>query len=207
MDYDYVPQIDDIVVYFQQGHLACLEGGFPDNTNRFPGDIYPKLRPAERCKVLSVKYSFPEVHEDDESSVFCVLLLQLLPDQRGPDARVQVPGVFVEGDRVMAKYKGQYRYPGVITKANSRLSYAVQYDDGDFSKHVPAAHIEYQTFAVSYRRTQLAEFVIPVYRYERNRGKAPFTSGDRFHMRFDDGKDVTYKGMCRLPCALCLEKG
>jgi hypothetical protein len=29
VDDDYVPQPGDVVMYFHQGHLACLEGGYP----------------------------------------------------------------------------------------------------------------------------------------------------------------------------------
>jgi hypothetical protein len=54
--------------------------------------------------------------------------------------------------------------------------------------------MEYQTFSVSYRKTHLAEFVIPLYRYERNLGIAPWTSGDRFSMWFAGSDSQTYQG-------------
>lgn len=54
--------------------------------------------------------------------------------------------------------------------------------------------MEYQTFSVSYRKTHLAEFVIPLYRYERNVGIAPWMSGDRFSMWFAGSDIQTYQG-------------
>lgn len=65
---------------------------------------------------------------------------------------------------------------------------------GDFERRQPASQMEYQTFSVSYRKTHLAEFVIPQYRFERNIGNAQHLNGDRFSMWFAGGSNQTYQG-------------
>jgi hypothetical protein len=203
VDDDYIPQPGDVVIYFHQGHLACLEGGYPD-TSRFPLDMYKKLRTTEKCKVVSVKYQLPEPHDDEDQAVFCVLGLQVMPDDEQDDQRQarHRSGKFAEGDRVLANWGGKpVKYPGVVQRCNPDGTYAVKYDDGDFSKRVQAKNVESLSFEVSYRRTLLAEFVIPLYRYERNKGKRQFRPGDRFCMKFDkddtDGGMTIYRGA---PC-------
>jgi hypothetical protein len=159
----------------------------PDINNRFPLDDFKSLGPGEKCKVLSIKYQLPEPQEDEDHAVFCVLQLQIVPDDEH-DGQRQVrhrAGKFAEGDRVIAKWKGLHKFPGVITKCNPDGTYAVKYDDGDVSKGLQAKYIEFLSFTVSYRRTHLPEFVIPLYRYERNKNKPAFRRGDQIRMTFD----------------------
>ena len=131
IDDDFIPQVGDTIVYFHQGHLACLEGGFSDESSIFPLTDFPSMKPAELCRVLNVNYQFPAPNEDEEHSVFCVLLLQLLPEGRH-DEDLRHDGTFKVGDRVKARWKGKYRFPGVVVTCNGDNTYAIKFDDGEF---------------------------------------------------------------------------
>lgn len=142
IDDDYIPQVGDTVVYFHQGHLACLQGGFADESSYFPLTDFPSMKSTETCKVLSVNYQFPAPNEDEEHSIFCVLLLQLLPEGRH-DEDFRHDGTFRTGDRVRARWKGKYRFPGVVEACNGDNTYAVKFDDGTENKFL-AIHVCFQ---------------------------------------------------------------
>ena len=186
IDFGYVPQIGDFVMYFHQGHLSQLRE-YPDTTcDRWPWEVYCDMKTSEFCKIVAITYHFPAPNEGEDCAVFCQLQLQRQPENAQFKApRASVTG-FCVGDRVRAKWKNGYRFPGKIDAVNADGTYAVQYDDGDYEARQAADTIEFQNFVVSFRKTHLPEFVIPMYRYERNKGRGLLGPGDRFQMNFED---------------------
>jgi hypothetical protein len=83
-DQQYSPQIDDIVLYFPQGHLEHLQI-FPEGRTP-PWTSFPHKWPVVECKVLDVSYDFPSQSEHSrcESVVVNItLFLTGLPLQWG----------------------------------------------------------------------------------------------------------------------------
>ena len=71
----------------------------------------------------------------------------------------------------------------------------VNFVDGDVEEREPAGHILFQTFTVSIRhRTPLPEFVVPLFRYDRNQGHA-WAPGDR-NSRTQAARVAAYRARC-----------
>jgi len=190
VDHGYVPQIGDDVVYFRQGHEEQL-CDYPEAQCQRAHQPWEEfaLKPAEKCQITDIKYQIPATNEPPENSVYCILHLKRLPESLQPPK----PGrKFAKGQPVKARWQGGHRFPGVVEECNDDGTYVVQFDDGDREPAEPEDLIQAQTFVVSYRRTDLAEFVLPLYRYERHERNV-FGPGDRFKMLFEN-KPEPYQG-------------
>ena len=80
----------------------------------------------------------------------------------------------------------------MVVDCNDDGTYVLQFDDGDREQNEPEDMIHAQTFVVSLRRTDLAEFVLPLYRFERHEQNV-FGPGDRFKMLFE-GNPLPFEG-------------
>ncbi len=190
VDHGYVPQIGDVVVYFRQGHEEQL-CDYPEaqcQRAQQPWEEF-ELKPAEKCQIDDIKYQIPATNEPADNSVYCILHLKRLPENLQPPK----PGrKFAKGQPVKARWQGGHRFPGVVQECNGDGTYLLQFDDGDREPAEPEDLMQAQTFVVSYRRTDLAEFVLPLYRYERHERNV-YGPGDRFKMLFEDNPEP-YRG-------------
>ena len=190
VDHGYVPQIGDVVVYFRQGHEEQL-CDYPEAQCQRAQQPWEEfhLRSAEKCEIADIKYQIPATNENPDNSVYCLLHLKRLPDN------LQAPKagrMFAPGQPIKARWKGGHRFPGTVVECNDDGTYVVQFDDGDREPAEAEEMMQPQTFIVSHRRTELPEFVLPLYRYERHERNV-YGPGDRFHMLYEDNP-VPFQG-------------
>jgi WD40 repeat protein len=193
VDHGYVPQIGDVVVYFLQGHEEQL-CEFPEaqcQRAQQPWEEF-KLKAAEKCEITDIKYQIPATNEPAENKVYCILHLKRLPD----NLAVPKPGCkFAKGQPIKARWKKGHRFNGVVMECNDDGTYDVQFDDGDRENAEPEDMMFAQTFIVSFRQTDFAEFVLPLYRYERH--EHVYGPGDRFKMLYE-GEPEPYFGTVKI---------
>jgi hypothetical protein len=88
------------------------------------------MGPVEMCVVERVTFQLPPANEDDSHAIFAVVTLRRLSDRSGreaeaPNAVDRPQHKFSVGDKVKARWKGAFRFPGTITKCNADGTYVV----------------------------------------------------------------------------------
>ena len=192
VDAGYVPQLGDVVVYFVQGHQEQLME-YPEAQCQRAQQPWEELAlgAAEKCEVIDIKYQIPASNEPACNSVYCLLLLKRLSESL---ALPKAGRKFAKGQPVKARWMGAgraagHRFPGLVEECNEDGTYVVQFDDGDREEREPEDMMVAQTFVVAYRHaTDLAEFVLPLYRYERFERNV-YGPGDRFKMFYEDSPE------------------